>query len=529
MAHFVEMMSDTATNEFRDIEEKLNTLVNSAGYGEKLTLAMGNIHFTQFGYVRAPLVNSSWLTNYAPFRLMGAMMSCTPRPCVDNAPKGHAFEIEMYRNRSNNAASTSRTIDSLMQHTGHWNYNNDLIAHTDKHFVHVLHTTQSDELEAATKACEDKGMEYNALLSSMITPNTSTTVKVFTIPNLPERVVIIISKLSVLLMHRLVSMLPVLFHISLPNLPVPPHPDLLTSFASLDADAFMAAGIEWIDKATQMHNRLLPLIARKTFLAHINNLQRDVASTLQRGQVLKIQTVQDTVTTLERQIREAYTDLVQAQRFSLTGTSEAIDNLCALLPRISDLVDVIKYTAEEYIFVVRTTLQHYETGSARAAARRKISDGNHTTARMIKYLFDKEEYQVVIQHAFRLNFGDFPRGERGYSSHTMPNPYQSDTSCLRNPHLHNFYNGIGCWGDNGPMVTRALREQDYITAFSIGLAAVRSINLLDGAASDYLWADLNSANKQPWKCIRRVSDGEIISIAQFKEETKQKDEGAQTT
>lgn len=527
MSRFMEHINDhlEVDMEMSALNNELYSFFNTAD-AQDSPYSANKIFFYQRNYNRTPIVSSDWLTTYTPFKMLAAVMSMTFQSVKPDSRAGISFGIHMARMAVASAARTRILLDEILSST-YLGYRD--MTNQDTKFVYVLHATQTEEYELCKSAAENAHWEAQTMLSTMLTPGPNHKVLLYKNSAEPDKVIIIIDRLSVSLMHRIVGWLPVLFAISLPNLVIPPSPELFTAFTNMDADTFVTEGLAWLEKAKQISNSLAPLMARLKVIADIEQFRRTLPSVLSQSNTTRLTSMQNTIDAAEAQLRLHYTNLKFLMQSVYTIDNDAIDTLAAYFGRNNALEAVQRHSNSEtvYCFVIRTTLQHYETEHAKAAARRQESNGHPTLARMIRAIFEREEYQINIVQGFWLQFGELRGDAKGYSAWGVPEPWRYDTSALRNPHLSHFYDGVGCWGQNGPMITQALHQCDYMNAFNIALAAVRSVNLLDGVACDYLWADLEDRDKRNYPCIRRVRDGAVLTIEQLIEETRIQEEGAQ--
>lgn len=123
-------------------------------------------------------------------------------------------------------------------------------------------------------------------------------------------------------------------------------------------------------------------------------------------------------------------------------------------------------------------------------------------------IFLNNKYDLLIESGVKLDIE--------YNRVNFVDPTQlkhcvyTDLIGLPNPH-HMYYN---CWGDNAPLITRALIEKDFITGILQVFAAMSGLNIADSAVMEkFVQSEL--VNYTDTKCLKNKTTGEIITIRQY--------------
>ena len=523
MPQFVEALAGTfGTPTFETVlDQQVTTLQNALGHNRtnaERGVMCAPMRVQYNGYDRQPQLNNSYFANYSPYRFLAQVMSMTEHGFDPRKPKGHRFEIRVVRARGTAELPNDHFLLDMLDRRLHMDDHGAVATHFEVHGVKIFHCAQDAEYQHAKEILDNTmNVTFDQGLSAMALPNPQHYVRVYR-TNLPDRrseIIILITKLSTLMVHRIISLLPGIFNINLETLLYPISVADMTAFAERRGDEFAIVMRDWLphvlnrvqqEEAERLHQQL-----DQTVLTMANTINGRLANNIEQQVARRRNDIQ----TIENQLRSKYLDLRNLMMQAQLGRNEAVDLLADYIRKIPDLLAVYERNTYAYGFVIQTTLQHYSQAEAASIERACRNRGDSTKAHIVKALFIDEEYQAIIRHGFFMNF-DPNTGNSPYGAWSLGDtPFAPRVGALWNPHMKYFSGGEGCWGENGPHVSKFLAAGDYIAAFNQCLSAMRSIYLNDGAAANHLYADIMSGDYRNNACIRRVSDGAVLTCGEF--------------
>ena len=463
--------------------------------------------FQQKNYDRTPVITADWFNNYLPFQILGLALSLSDYPYDNTKPKPTSYIID----------SIKTTAESSNDYTGDfvYAYNEPVSLPYGYSYdqyqckkVFLFHATETKQMAFAELWFEAMGAVKDTLLSSMLMPSPNHSVKFYRHPRYENRVFIVTNRVSVMSMHKIVGMLPILFNVRLAELPLPILPALFNSFTGMDADAFVTAAYSWIDSVQEKLKELLPFMERVQLTQDIKEFGARLLAYAQTTSQARVETTADTIKKLEEQLKAEYVMLQNLMLVAQLKTDDEILSLLDYLPKVQDLQTAYHATDYKINFTIKTHLQHYSHAEAERIMSSYRASGREHKARILEYVFVKEEFRILIQQAFFINFQKNTATKYGLAN--IPDSY-ADHNRAKNPHITYF--GNGCWGDNARLIDRAMTNESYITAFNTALSAIRTVNLADGTAMQELYTRL--VNNDFGNCFERVSDGARFNIIGF--------------
>jgi hypothetical protein len=127
---------------------------------------------------------------------------------------------------------------------------------------------------------------------------------------------------------------------------------------------------------------------------------------------------------------------------------------------------------------------------------------------LFKEIFKDKTIQLLIESGIKINL--HTSGIQYADAGSYRNVNTTMLKGIPNPH-HYYFN---CWGDNKPVIMRALKNNDYVQAFTQAFAAIGGINLTDSAVMGRLCSNALDAYAQT-PCLKYKATGEIITIKEY--------------
>lgn len=184
-------------------------------------------------------------------------------------------------------------------------------------------------------------------------------------------------------------------------------------------------------------------------------------------------TIEDRIKTLNK-IKGEY--LLQLT----TNTDERINDLKNYLSTCRDKISYIAVDGHYLTIIYRTELMYFEENLLQPYFNSNrdniVNNAPDWMQQLLKDLFINKTYTLQIESGIYLDL------------HAKTFRYINPTSYIEynclcgipNPH-HKYYN---CWGDNTPIIHKAMLESDYLTAILTAFAAMSGLSLSDTAVLD---------------------------------------------
>ena len=177
-----------------------------------------------------------------------------------------------------------------------------------------------------------------------------------------------------------------------------------------------------------------------------------------------------------------------------------------------DKITHIHFHSNNLYLAYRTSLMYFEADMLNRYFESNRNNCVNSAPEHIQQLlidvFLNNKYELLIESGAKLDIE--------YNRINFIDPTQlkhcvyTDLIGLPNPH-HMYYN---CWGDNTPLITRALMEKDFITGILQVFAAMSGLNIADSAVMEkFVQSEL--INYTDTKCLKDKETGEIITIRQY--------------
>ena len=198
--------------------------------------------------------------------------------------------------------------------------------------------------------------------------------------------------------------------------------------------------------------------------------------------------------------------------YTLTDDSAKANELRKFFETCDNKLSYINFN-DSYLYIAyRTKLMYFEPELLKryfeSTRSNCINSAPKNKQQLIKDIFINNKYDLLIESGARLNLSE---NRIAYAEPLNFNNYDATTmQGIPNPH-HRYYN---CWGDNGPNITRALMEKDYITALTVTFAAMSGLNIADTAVMEkFVREELENYTRI--NCLQNKETGEIITIQEY--------------
>lgn len=135
-----------------------------------------------------------------------------------------------------------------------------------------------------------------------------------------------------------------------------------------------------------------------------------------------------------------------------------------------------------------------------------VSSCNPHTRMLLANIFIDRTVSVTFHTAFKIRFnnGNVERAQ-GFQP----------TTALGIPHTHIYHHN--CWGNNLPLITKAINKRDYIVMWEQIKAALSGLNLTDSVVFEKFCYSYMENDASSTKCLTIVETGEQLSTAEFKQ------------
>lgn len=199
--------------------------------------------------------------------------------------------------------------------------------------------------------------------------------------------------------------------------------------------------------------------------------------------------------------------------YNLENEEDKSKQLRDFFKACGDKISYIHYSPDGMLYIVyKTSLMYYEPNLLRryfdSTRDNCVNSAIPYKKQLLKDIFLDNTYELLIESGVSLSINNArvnyvePMNVIGSSA--------TELYGIPNPH-HRYYN---CWGDNGPNITQALIDKDYITAITTSFAAMAGLNISDTAVlTKFISEEIPGYNTVP--CLKNKATGEIISIAQY--------------
>ena len=189
---------------------------------------------------------------------------------------------------------------------------------------------------------------------------------------------------------------------------------------------------------------------------------------------------------------------------------QKLKDLQDYLKTCKDKVSYIKAENNALTLIYRTQLIYFEEDLLkpyfRSSRSNVVTQAAKWKQQLMKDLFINKKYTLQIESSIMLDLAN-------KSFRYIPVTNLISTSQLQgipNPH-HNYYN---CWGDNQPIIFKAIQDGDYLQAILTAFAAMSGLNLSDTAVIDrFIRDELGSFCTIP--CLTDNETGETITISEY--------------
>lgn len=222
--------------------------------------------------------------------------------------------------------------------------------------------------------------------------------------------------------------------------------------------------------------------------------------------------VQNKILELERDLKLYWVDFKKYQKelcfFNMQNTSSAFLDFMTVLKEDKDNIISMQFRDGENLMLdIKTPLMFFadedwmylRDGIVEMAS----CDG---TENLLDAIFERKAV-LTFGTQIKMCFG----------SGTVKGPEFSNSeknNGIPNPHIY-FYN---CWGDNGPLIIRAMNEGDYVSAYLQIKSALMGLTLIDNAVMEkFVLKELEGDKYKNCRCITDVASGKVMTIEEARD------------
>jgi hypothetical protein len=234
-------------------------------------------------------------------------------------------------------------------------------------------------------------------------------------------------------------------------------------------------------------------------------------------------TIRQEISNYEEALRTRYITLKDLERKTMYYLTHDVNELIAefieyvsiKLKNKKDIIN-IQYNGSSIIFEVVVPLSIFavdEVDRLYHSERENYMNDSRVMRLISKHVLLNQEYQIIFQQNFKLNFAD----------KTISCAYTEyiTQQGMPNPHIQEFQ----CWGNNKSAITKALVESNLIIALEQAITAIRSINVADSVVIRRLKDKLLSGatNYYTTPAFKNMETGELLTFEQFAHQIEERE------
>lgn len=252
----------------------------------------------------------------------------------------------------------------------------------------------------------------------------------------------------------------------------------------------------------------------REFTEALNAMVTNLSETKKKFFEKRIDELQCNIESYYNEITRLVKDMNQVKAAYLlqitTNEDQKIKDLQEYIRKCKDKIAYIKADSNLLYLVYRTPLMFFEEDLLKPYFQSTRSNVVTCAAawkqQLLKDLFMNKKYTLQIESSIMLDLTN-----KSFRYVPINNLVTTDSmQGIPNPH-HLYYN---CWGDNQPIIHRALQEGDYLQAILTAFAAMAGLNLSDTAVLEkFVRDEFVSYNNIP--CLTNNETGEVITIANY--------------
>ena len=230
----------------------------------------------------------------------------------------------------------------------------------------------------------------------------------------------------------------------------------------------------------------------------------------------EMETIKGLIDERERSLRRSYKSLqgLQLQETSLNTTSKnSGEDFRRLLMACKENIKSIEASDSGMILTVVQPLLYYDQEHFRLLQQGGLfRRAPSWIQQLLIDIIEKETHTLYFQQTFALLYGEGPKRISTRSSLIEEG--------IPNPHIY-YYD---CWGDNYPLITKALSKGDFVTAYTQSIAAIAGINLTDTIVIDRFINTELKETPSSIPCLLDKESNKRITLEQYKEALESKEE-----
>ena len=306
-------------------------------------------------------------------------------------------------------------------------------------------------------------------------------------------------------LHLILSAFPALLPALFKNEPVTDwERKFLKTLAGRDDTEFVAMVKEWLAN-NDLRERILTRQLKAFASGRIDNQKKVISAELDR--------IDERIQSHEIDLNELYKKRETKTAILLglaTMTDNGSDDELLDFFKSNKELNLISASDSRMVFEVKTALANYDPEAFEAYVRSARSELYCETnyygysvddgVAMMKAIFDTNRFKVMMRGKFLLDYNhldfDILRDYSGFLDDTVPNPHLTEYKCP---------------GNNGQLISDAVRHYDYIMAVTYCIAVTANLNFAEPHNVSNFMRHLFCEARNT-KCIVDTKTGEVITV-----------------
>lgn len=269
----------------------------------------------------------------------------------------------------------------------------------------------------------------------------------------------------------------------------------------------------------QVYSPLLKHMKDAEFKQNVEKTIRDIDRDRVERFDERIKDQREAIEETEHALRRRYEVLQNLRGQQLLAASmgtQGLEDFEQLLYSVKDKITYLSsFNSRVTFFVVQPLLYWDEEHYKMVRKGHDYKDSPKWRKQLLDDIFLNRTYTLNFHQGFR--FYNNERVEHSYVGNAI------DTDEMKgfpNPHLHYF----DCWGDNKPIIEKALREGDIMKAYLQATATIAGMNLADGVVWNRFVT--NALDTRGWleiDCLTNNETKEKLSIIEYRRRFMEKE------
>lgn len=290
----------------------------------------------------------------------------------------------------------------------------------------------------------------------------------------------------------------------------PIYEDIANALLTKDKKIFNKAVDKTLEKLTawEKHKAIVENIT-----AYVSDMYKSEESDLISNISNTRRYINDFLADLNTYYKKLNEDMLKLTALKLSSNNETSNEFVEYLTKYkSDVITNASRYQSRLLLTLKLSLSYFNTDlfkpyitSTRPNIYRSASE---SIKKLLKDLFIDNKYTLIIEQGIYIDLVNAK-----VSNDTSHSNANSNLIGFPNPHMY-YYN---CWGNNEPLIIKALRGKNYIEAFEQICAAVSGINFTDTAVMNRFVDMLAHPNLSVIPALRNNETKELISVKQYVE------------